>query len=185
MSFQGLRRAPSWRSRTARTTSRPSLHQAVHDHVRGGGIFDAGPHFLGIGRGDHRLAGALGIGGDQQAALILEGVVAAGIEVIGQLSDGSSRRRRPSAPRSTLSSSRKSAEPGDFGVPLAEDLVGDAAFAELILDLAVLVRPVGRHEAVGQHAGVAAGVERGDHRSCRRGRWPGRSSGHCRAWSSM
>ncbi len=27
MSFQGLWRAPSWRSRAARTTSRPSLYQ--------------------------------------------------------------------------------------------------------------------------------------------------------------
>ena len=38
------------------------------------------------------------------------------------------------------------AEPREIGVPLAEDLVGEAAAADLVLDLAVFVRPVGLHE---------------------------------------
>ena len=53
------------------------------------------------------------------------------------------------------------AKPGDIGVPLAEDLIGEATLADLIFDFTVLVRPVRLHERVTEHAGLAAADQKG------------------------
>ena len=47
-------------------------------------------------------------------------------------------------------------------MPLAEDLVGDAALAKLVFHFPVLVGPVGRHESVGEHARLPPVVEARD-----------------------
>ena len=65
--------------------------------------------------------------------------------------------------RRDLAVIEEAAKTGDLGVPLPEDLVGDAAFAHLVFQLRMLVGPVGLHETVSEHAGLAAGVERRQH----------------------
>ena len=138
----------------------PLVDQAAHDHVRGRHVFDAGPHFLGIGRGDHRLAHALGIGRDQQSAFVLIGVVAARVEMVLEARAGSCWRARPSAPSSTLPSSRKPPSPATSAChwPRIWSVMQPSPI--WYFSSRMLVGPVGLHEAVGEHAGLAAGVER-------------------------
>src|SRR5208282_583029 len=48
----------------------------------------------------------------------------------------------------------------EIGVPLPKNLIGQATAADLILDLPILVGPIGLHEGISQDAGLAAFIER-------------------------
>ena len=123
------------------------IDQAALDKVRGHHVFQSGPHFLCVGSRHRRLGCPVRPGTEEKSGLVLIGVNAARIEVITEVRPiVFVEHRFQRGPH--IFRSEQIAKSGDIGVPLAEDLIGQAAVADLVLDLTVLVRPVRLHEGV-------------------------------------
>src|SRR3981081_1143844 len=52
-------------------------------------------------------------------------------------------------------------------MPLAEYLIGEPTFPDLVFDLTVLLRPVRFHERFTEHARLTVLIKRGEHRTIR------------------
>src|SRR3954453_3451440 len=134
------------------------LDEAASDQVRSQHIFEPGPNLLRVGNRHSGLFRSLGPCADQQARLILVGVDATRVEVIAQarseivVVDGPQRLL-------DMFGREEIAEPGKVRMPLTKDLVGQAAGANLIFYLVVLVGPISLHKRIAQYAGLAPLIE--------------------------
>ena len=119
----------------------PFLEHAVEQHGNGRLVFKAIHGFLRVWHGDHGLFHALGPGAHHHAALVVERIQAAGVEVIAHAEEIVRINGAQRAARALRIQNRAQAD--QLRVPLAGKLVDGATMPNLVFDLLRFFVPIG------------------------------------------
>ena len=119
----------------------PFLEHAVEQHGNGRLVFKAIHGFLRVWHGDHGLFHALGPGAHHHAALVVERIQAAGVEVIAHAEEIVLINGAQRAARALRIQNRAQAD--QLRVPLAGKLVDGATMPNLVFDLLRFFVPIG------------------------------------------